>query len=99
MYEIQYAPDADEDASELAAFRLKEILDQVDRQLAHEPTVATRNRKYIQGIKPPWSEKEGFWELRIGEYRVFYDVDDEAEQVVVQAIRHKPPHKTTKDIL
>ena len=50
-------------------------------------------------MKPPWSKKEGFWELRIGEYRVFYDVDDEAEQVIVQAIRHKPPHKTTKDIL
>lgn len=99
MYEIHYAPEADDEASELSAYRLTEILDTIEHQLSHEPTVTTRNRKYISGIKPPWAEKEGFWELRVGEYRVFYDVDEEATQVVVQAIRHKPPHNTTKEIL
>ena len=39
------------------------------------------------------------WELRIGEYRVFYDVDEQASLVMVRAIRHKPPHKTTEEIL
>jgi len=39
------------------------------------------------------------WELRINEYRVFYDVDDAAKQVVVRAVRRKPPHKTTEEIL
>jgi hypothetical protein len=28
-----------------------------------------------------------------------YDVNAEAGQVVIRAIRHKPPHRTTKEIL
>jgi len=39
------------------------------------------------------------WELRVGEFRVFYDVDEEAQTVFVRAVRHKPPHKTTEEIL
>ena len=39
------------------------------------------------------------WELRVGEYRVFYDVDDTEHVVTVRAIRHKPPHATTEEIL
>jgi mRNA-degrading endonuclease RelE of RelBE toxin-antitoxin system len=38
-------------------------------------------------------------ELRIGEHRVFYDVDEAARRMLVRAIRHKPPHKTTEEIL
>ena len=37
--------------------------------------------------------------LRVGEYRVFYDVQEQARLVTVRAIRLKPPHKTTKVIL
>lgn len=40
-----------------------------------------------------------FWELRVGEYRVFYDVQEQARLVTVRAIRLKPPHKTTEEIL
>jgi len=32
-------------------------------------------------------------QLRIGEYRVFYDVDEVELTVIIRAIRHKPPHK------
>ena len=39
------------------------------------------------------------WELRIGEFRVFYDVNEETALVTVRAIRQKPPHKTTEEIL
>ena len=37
--------------------------------------------------------------LRIGEFRVFYDVNEAEARVMVRAIRHKPPHKTTEEIL
>jgi hypothetical protein len=30
---------------------------------------------------------------------VFYDVDDIEMQVIVRAIRRKPPHKTTEEFL
>jgi mRNA-degrading endonuclease RelE of RelBE toxin-antitoxin system len=43
--------------------------------------------------------EEPVWELRVGKFRVFYDVDEDATTVTVRAIREKPPHKTTEDIL
>ncbi len=39
------------------------------------------------------------WEMRMGEYRVFYDVDDAERRVVIRAVRRKPPHATTEEIL
>jgi mRNA-degrading endonuclease RelE of RelBE toxin-antitoxin system len=48
---------------------------------------------------PPWEHAEPVWELRVGEYRIFYDVDEVASVVIVRTIRHKPPHKATEEIL
>jgi mRNA-degrading endonuclease RelE of RelBE toxin-antitoxin system len=50
-------------------------------------------------VKPPWDHELPVWELRVGEYRVFYDVNDTERQVTVRAIRRKPPHATTEEIL
>ena len=58
----------------------------------------TRNRKMLHGLIPPWQRVEHVWELRIGQYRVFYDVDV-AGVVTIRALRRKPPRKTTEDIL
>jgi hypothetical protein len=30
---------------------------------------------------------------------VFYDVEEKAKTVIVRAIRHKPPHKTTEEVI
>ena len=52
------------------------MLDEVDEQLAHEPTVETRNRKPMRPnpIAP--------WELRIGDLRVYYDIEEEPKNRV-----------------
>ena len=99
MFEIRYAEAVHDDLKEIPAFNHREILDKIDEQLVHEPTRETRNKKPVPGLEPPWRFKAPLRELRVGEYRVFYDVDEEAQQVMVQAIRHKPPHKTTQEIL
>ena len=39
------------------------------------------------------------WELRIGDLRVFYAGGEEKLAVVVHAVRRKPPHKTTAEVL
>lgn len=99
MYTIEYAEGVIDD---LAAIRLhvrNQVLDKIEEQLKHEPERQTRNRKVLVGLIPPWEHVQPVWELRIGEYRVFYDVDKTASVVVVRAIRHKPPHKTTEEIL
>jgi mRNA-degrading endonuclease RelE of RelBE toxin-antitoxin system len=99
MFEIVYTEGVIGDLKDLRARQRKQILDRIDEQLLHEPTRPTRNKKILAGLKPPWDHEEPVWELRIGKYRVFYDVDEEGERVLVRAIREKPPHQTTEDIL
>jgi len=74
-------------------------LDSIDDQLKYEPTVLTRNRKFLFGLVPPWEYVEPIWELRVGEYHVFYDVNEEMSVVKIRAIRHKPPHMKTEAIV
>jgi len=60
----------------LTARQQATVLDTVDRQLMHRPTIETRNRKPMRPnpIAP--------WELRIGILRVYYDVEEEPDSVV-----------------
>ena len=54
--------------------------DAIERQLLQEPKRETRNRK------PMDPHRDGFiapWELRVGELRVYYAVEDEPEPTVV----------------
>jgi hypothetical protein len=53
------------------------VLDTVDEQLTHQPTVETRHRK------PMRPNPLAPWELRIGALRVYYDVEAEPELVVL----------------
>lgn len=100
MYRIEYANKSVVNSlKSLRAYERKQILNAIDKPLQHEPNIPTRHRKPIVGLTPPWDYEEPIWELSIGEYRVFYDVNEEALTVKVRAIRHKPPHKTTEEIL
>jgi mRNA-degrading endonuclease RelE of RelBE toxin-antitoxin system len=53
----------------------------------------------LVNLIPPWEAVSLIWELRVGEYRVFYDVSEVEETVYVRAIRRKPPGKRTEEIL
>lgn len=99
MYAIEYAEGVADDLARLRVYERQQILDRIDRQLKHEPTRKTKNRKPLIGMIPPWEHVEPVWELRVGEYRVFYDVDEMASVVMIRAIRHKPPHKTIEETL
>ncbi len=99
MYAIEYAEGVIEDLADIRAYQRAQILDTIEAQLKHTPLQQTRNKKIIPGLMPPWEYVEPVWQLRIGDYRVFYDVDEAAATVVVRAIRHKPPHATTEEVL
>lgn len=60
----------------LTARRQRIVLDAVEDQLAYQPTTETKNRKPMRPnpIAP--------WELRIGNLRVYYDVQEKPEPVV-----------------
>ena len=99
MYRVEYADDISDDLAGLRAYDRKRILDRLEKQLRYAPNKRTKNKKPLHGLVPPWEHTDPVWELRIGEYRVFYDVDEPASLVTVRAIRYKPPHKTTEEIL
>ena len=87
------------DVASLRAYDRQQSLDHLAEQLTYEPPTKTRNRKPLPGLMPPWEYIEPVWELRLGEYRVFYDVEEQMFLVKIRAIRRKPPHKTTEEIL
>jgi mRNA-degrading endonuclease RelE of RelBE toxin-antitoxin system len=76
-YEIRYTPEAETHLRGLTARQQATLLDMVEKQLLHQPTVRTRNRKLMRDN--PLAQ----WELRIGDLRVYYAVKDEPEPTVV----------------
>lgn len=99
MYEILFSEGVAEDLSRVSSGQRRRILDRIEVQLRYEPTRRTRDRKILVGLVPPWEHAQPIWELRIGQYRVFYDVVEEESQVIIRAIRYKPAQKTTEEIL
>src|SRR5436190_19304626 len=98
-YSIEYAESVANDLKKLRAYDQRRILDAIDQQLADAPSRSTKNKKLLVGLKPPWEREDLIWELRIGEYRVFYDVVPARRIVTVRAVRRKLPHQTTEEIL
>ncbi len=99
MYRIRFAESVEKDLRGLRAYDRKKILDAIERQLSAEPGVETCHRKILVGLVPPFEAVPPIWQLAVGEFRVFYDLDEEEKTVVVRAVRKKPPHKTTEEIL
>ena len=99
MFEIRFAEGVEEDLKKISVYYRNQILDSIEEQLAHEPGTATRNRKLLENLTPPWQAVEPIWELRVGEYRVFYDVSPTESIVYVRAVRKKPRGIKTEDIL
>lgn len=75
---------------DLAPFKRRDrkfILDGLEGQLAYEPHVETRNRKRLR------PNRTSEWEVRIGKYRVFYDVRQNERIVEVKVIGEKRGNK------
>ncbi len=82
-YRIDFTQGARSDLVFFSVYEQKRIVDEVKRQLTHEPTVETRNRKELR------DNPVARWELRIGKYRVFYEVEPEMSTVLVAAVGFK----------
>ena len=83
-YRIVFAESVTEHLRWLTADERSRVLDAVERRLAHEPMLETRNRK------PMRPNSLGPWELRIGALRVFYEVALRApDEVRVLAVGKK----------
>jgi mRNA-degrading endonuclease RelE of RelBE toxin-antitoxin system len=98
-YTIEVTDLAIEELSNIRAFERRLILEAIRQQLTYEPTVITRNRKLLESLVPSFESVPPIWELRVGEYRIFYDVDEGERIVYIRAIRRKTPEQTTKEIV
>ena len=98
-YAIEVTDLAIEELSNIRAFKRRPILETIRQQLTYKPTVITRNCKLLESLIPSFKTVPPIWELRVGEYRIFYDVDEGEKIVYVRAIRRKTPEQTTEDIV
>jgi mRNA-degrading endonuclease RelE of RelBE toxin-antitoxin system len=99
MYEIRFSSGVEEDLKKIKVFELRKIFEEIEGQLKTKPLETTKNKKILENLIPPFESVPPIRELRVGDYRVFYDVDEEDDVVFVRAVRRKPPHKTTEEIL
>src|SRR5262245_29898500 len=76
-FEIVLAPTAAEAFGALPARQRAELRDALETHLRYEPRKVSRSRiKRLRGLSQPQ------FRLRVGELRVFYDVTNEAVQVL-----------------
>ena len=83
-HEIILKPSAIRDLDGIRKFDATMIADGIEMFLADHPTRQSKSRvKRLRGIRNP------DYRLRLGDYRVFYNVDKAEKQVVVLRIMHK----------
>ena len=83
MFKIEFTPEAIEDLRLFRKNNRKRIVDEIEKQLKHQPAEETRNRKRLR------PNELAEWELRVDKFRVFYDIDEEEEIVKIEAIGFK----------
>ena len=98
-FKIEIADLAAEELKGIRAFDRRRVVEEIGRQLEDQPTQVTKNRKRLDSAVPDFEHVAPIWELRIGEFRVFYDVDESAQIVFVRAVRRKPQDQTTEDVI
>lgn len=87
MYEIEFTTEAVEDLALLRKYDQQQVVATIEEQLPHQATQETRNRKRLR------PNQLAEWELRMGDNRVFYDVDEQNVVVRVVAIGYKEGNK------
>jgi mRNA-degrading endonuclease RelE of RelBE toxin-antitoxin system len=82
-FAIEFSPDARDHLRSLRKRDQQIIVDAIADQLTHQPDQPTAHRKPLEDnpIAP--------WELRVGDFRVFYDVNRDGQVVAVVAVGQK----------
>jgi mRNA-degrading endonuclease RelE of RelBE toxin-antitoxin system len=83
MYTIELIAEAIDDLRLLRKFEQKQVVAAIESQLENQATEETRNRKRLR------PNQLAEWELRVGTFRVFYDVDSQGAVVKVVAVGRK----------
>jgi mRNA-degrading endonuclease RelE of RelBE toxin-antitoxin system len=93
-YEIRHAREASADIRALRAFDQRKILAAIEMYLARQPEQVSKSR--IKAMTQPfWSQ----YRLRVEDFRVYYDVDNDSRCVNVLRVRGKTTQHTPEEIL
>jgi len=83
---IRYSNEAVERLKKLRGFDRTAILDQIEQVLSVNPTLESKSR--IKRLREPSPTQ---YRLRVGEFRVFYDIQ-EATVIIVQILSKQDSH-------
>ena len=83
MFQVEFTTEAIDDLRLLRKFDQQQILAAIEVQLPHQATQETQNRKRLR------PNRLAEWEMRIDQFRVFYDVDPRAAVVKIEAVGYK----------
>jgi mRNA-degrading endonuclease RelE of RelBE toxin-antitoxin system len=82
-YILDMTEDANEDLSYYRAFERKIITDEMDIQLVGQPHVESNNRRRLR------DNPIARWELKVGNFRIFYEIDADTQVVTIISVGHK----------
>ena len=82
-FELIWSRRARDNLRDFSKREQQQIVDEVHSQLLHNPNTETRHRKLLE------PNDLATWELRIGDIRVFFDIDANAARVELVAIGKK----------
>jgi mRNA-degrading endonuclease RelE of RelBE toxin-antitoxin system len=83
QFNINLTEGAQADLDWFAAYAQRIILDGIELHLRYQPTLGSRR---IISMRP---NPVAGWELRLGDYRILYDVEESTRIVTIQAIGEK----------
>jgi mRNA-degrading endonuclease RelE of RelBE toxin-antitoxin system len=84
VYEIKLSRSAIADMDRLRKYDATTVADAMEKHLAHEPRKESKSRiRRLRGLSDP------DYRSRVGDFRVFYNVDDAALRVDVLRVMHK----------
>jgi mRNA-degrading endonuclease RelE of RelBE toxin-antitoxin system len=87
MFEVRFTQEAIDDLRSFRSYDQQQVITAIESQLEHQPTNVTRNRKRLR------PNQLAEWELRVGDFRVFYDADSARAVVSIVAVGRKQGNK------
>ena len=79
-FTLRWSPQARDNLTFLATHHRVAAIDGEEEQLKDQPTQPTRNRKQLR------ENPLATWELRLGDLRIFYNVNDSDQAVEIVAV-------------
>jgi mRNA-degrading endonuclease RelE of RelBE toxin-antitoxin system len=80
---IEFTSKAVEDLRWFKKSEQRLIISHLESQLIHDPVVETRNRKRLR------PNRLAEWELRVGRFRIFFDMELESHRIKIEAVGYK----------